>query len=244
MAGGIDWFRWHHGTVTDQKFPLIARRAQASVAEVIAVWACLLEAASMAAERGHVGDPDFEAMDCALGMKDGTAQRVHEAMQDREMVAEDGTLPAWQKRQPKREREEDPEAVAARQRAKRERDKADSSHVTPSHATSRQKTPRGEESREELIPPQPPKGEGRFPEFWAVWPQSDRKQDRKKCLEKWRRKGFDSQADAIVAHVEAMKVSRLWREGYDPAPMTYLNGERWLDGAAADAAQGQFAGAL
>ncbi len=25
MAGGIDWFRWHHGSVTDPKFQLIAK---------------------------------------------------------------------------------------------------------------------------------------------------------------------------------------------------------------------------
>jgi hypothetical protein len=150
MAGGIDWFRWHHGTVTDQKFPLIARRAQASVAEVIAVWACLLEAASMAAERGDPGLPDFEAMDCALGMEEGTAERIYGSMQARSMVSEGGTLPAWEKRQPKREREGDPTA-AERQRNKRARDKAES-HVTPDHATSRQETHRGEESRGDISP--------------------------------------------------------------------------------------------
>lgn len=54
MAGGIDWFRWHHGSVTDQKFPLIAKRAGSSVAEVIAVWACLLEAACATVPRGSI----------------------------------------------------------------------------------------------------------------------------------------------------------------------------------------------
>ena len=51
----MHWFRWHHGTVTDPKFGLIAKKAGASVAQVIAIWAYLLEAASAAEERGHPG---------------------------------------------------------------------------------------------------------------------------------------------------------------------------------------------
>lgn len=87
-------------------------------------------------------------------------------------------------------------------------------------------------SREEksINTPLPPKGEGRFPEFWTSWPASPRKQDRKKCLEKWRRKGWDSIADTIIAHVVVCKASSQWLDGYDPAPLTYLNGERWNDG--------------
>lgn len=27
MAGGIDWFRWHHGSVTDPKLQLVAGNA-------------------------------------------------------------------------------------------------------------------------------------------------------------------------------------------------------------------------
>lgn len=43
MAGGIDWFRWHHGSVNDPKFRLVARRACVRVGDVIALWALLLE---------------------------------------------------------------------------------------------------------------------------------------------------------------------------------------------------------
>jgi hypothetical protein len=98
------------------------------------------------------------------------------------------------------------------------------------------------EDKKKKYPPTP-QGEGRFAEFWTSWPASPRKQDRKKCLEKWRRHGWDAEADAIVAHVEACKASRAWREGYEPAPMTYLNGERWRDGAPVEAARSVFEGA-
>jgi len=149
MAGGIDWFRWHHGSVSDQKFPLVARRASASVAEVIAVWACLLERASMNEEcRGALGDlPDFEAMDCALGMPDGRAQAIFEQLQQRAMIDEHLQISAWPRRQPKRE----DAGAAERQRAKRARDAeaqgVTSDQVTQSHTESREVTT--EESREE-----------------------------------------------------------------------------------------------
>lgn len=142
MAGGIDWFRWHHGSVNDQKFGLIARKAGASVAEVIAVWACLLEAASASADRGNVGEPDYEAIDCALGMDDGTAKRIYERMQERSIVDQNGRITSWEKRQPKRE----DDTATDRKRRQRERDKdvvtQESRGVTQSHD-------REEESREE-----------------------------------------------------------------------------------------------
>ncbi|MBQ1761930.1 MAG: hypothetical protein IIZ92_03400 [Aquincola sp.] len=171
MAGGIDWFRWHHGTVNDQKFPLVARKSGASVAEVIAVWACLLERASCADVRGTLGEPDFEAMDCALGMADGKSAAIYEALQARALIDSDARVTAWSKRQPKREND----GAAERKRAQREREAAerDAAEREQSlcdaaekqgqegdkggcHAMSRDVTT--EKSREEEIPPIPPKG--------------------------------------------------------------------------------------
>lgn len=161
MAGGIDWFRWHHGSVNDPKFQLVAKRSKSSVAEVIAVWASLLEAASMAERRGTAGSIDYEAMDCALGLEDGQSARIVDAMRSRALVdGEDCQITSWEKRQPKREREDD--GAAERKRNQRAREAQASASplapdgvtdgVTPCHATSRQKTPRGEERREEEIP--------------------------------------------------------------------------------------------
>jgi hypothetical protein len=151
MAGGIDWFRWHHGSVSDPKFQLVAKKAGASVAEVIAVWACLLEAASQSEQRGSAGTPDFEALDCSLGLADGKAKTIYERMQDRSLVAGDGEISSWEKRQPKRE----DDSAADRKRKQRELESVQmrddllapqrpdaSRDVTQSHD-------RGEESREE-----------------------------------------------------------------------------------------------
>jgi hypothetical protein len=151
MAGGIDWFRWHHGSVSDPKFQLVAKKAGASVAEVIAVWACLLEAASQSEQRGSAGTPDFEALDCSLGLADGKAKTIYERMQDRSLVAGDGEISSWEKRQPKRE----DDSAADRKRKQRElesvqmRDDLLAPHRPDASRDVTQSHYRGEESREE-----------------------------------------------------------------------------------------------
>lgn len=69
-----------------------------------------------------------------------------------------------------------------------------------------------------------------FAEFWTTWPTTSRKQDRKKCAEHWQRNKLAEHMQAILAHVQASKAGRQWREGFEPAPLTYLRGERWRDG--------------
>lgn len=255
MAGGIDWFRWHHGTVTDQKFPLVARRAGASVAECIAVWACLLESASMnEAERGSLGsEPDFEAMDCALGLPDGRAKAIFEAMQQRALVSEDLGISAWAKRQPKRERQDENSTERSRAfRAKQRQATPESADATPCNARQRTETPRVEKSREEKYTPLPPSGEpaepAGFARFWSSWPKSERKGGKAKCLQVWWRAKLEGQSDAIFAHVKAMSLSSEWQResgAYIPAPLVYLNQRRW-DGAEVGSAEQQdrWAGAL
>jgi hypothetical protein len=165
VANGIDWFRWHHGSVNDPKFGLVAKKAKARVGDVIAIWALVLEQASASTDRGQFNDIDCEATDFLLGAEDGTTARILEAMQGRGLISGD-RVTRWEDRQPKRERVDN--TAAERKRAQRERDSerdsdkdGDDSDVTPSHATSHQVTPREEKSREELKPPIPPKGGGK-----------------------------------------------------------------------------------
>lgn len=47
-----DWFRWYDGTSRDGKFQVVAREAEVTVAEVIGVWAAILEDASCDDHRG------------------------------------------------------------------------------------------------------------------------------------------------------------------------------------------------
>ena len=98
--------------------------------------------------------------------------------------------------------------------------------------------------REEKKTPQPPRGGClRFEEFWTAWPKSDRKQDKVKCADKWRRQGFDEVADAILADVAGRRTGRKWLDDggkFIEAPLTYLNGKRWEDGADVEPEQEQF----
>lgn len=143
MACGIDWFRWHHGSVTDPKFQLVARRSGASLPDVLAVWAYLLEKASAAEFRGCFGEIDGEAVDCLFGFDDGTTNAILGQMVERSLISDDYVV-AWDKRQPKRERDGD--NSTERVRAFRQKQ----SHETPCNAKKRQETPREEKSREEV----------------------------------------------------------------------------------------------
>lgn len=158
----MDWFRWHHGTVADRKWPRIASRAGTTVANVIAVWAALLEAASQAEDRGavHLSDDDCEDLDAALGMPADTTRAVIAELCARDLIGADNRLTAWDRRQPRRERDDN---SAERVRKYRERQRAASSGeaaqetpgmasetgVTPCNAAETEETPRGEEIRGE-----------------------------------------------------------------------------------------------
>lgn len=138
------WFRWYSGSVTDPKFQLVARRAGVTLPAVLAVWAYLLESAGQAEDRGCFGGVDTESLDVLFGFPDGdTVTRRVLAEFEARGLTKAGRISAWDKRQPKRER--DDKTAAARQRAYRERQ----DQVTPSNASTDQKTPRGDKRRED-----------------------------------------------------------------------------------------------
>lgn len=70
----------------------------------------------------------------------------------------------------------------------------------------------------------------KFGAFWDLWPSSCRKVDKAKCVKKWKAEKLNLFAEQILSHVAQMKRSKQWLEGYEPSPLTYLNGRRWEDG--------------
>jgi len=174
MAQAMVWYRAYHGTVADPVFGVVAARSKQRRGDVITMWHYLLEEASASSDRGNPGRPDFEAIDLLLGMDEGGAQAIYVAMMAKGLVIEaTGRLEAWDRRQPKRER--DDSTATDRKRAQRARDAAAdtesctdaesngvteehetshaaSRHVTPDDDASRQVTPREEERREEVKP--------------------------------------------------------------------------------------------
>lgn len=138
----MDWFRWHHGSVTDPKFQLVARKAGASLPDVLAVWAYMLEQASAHEDRGYFGCMDAEALDVLFNFPstDTRTANIIESLEARGLTA-GGRIVRWDKRQPKREREGDNStARVAEHRAKKR-------HETPSNASESQETPRLDEIR-------------------------------------------------------------------------------------------------
>ena len=151
----MDWFRWHHGSVNDPKFQLVARKSGASVAEVIAVWATLLESASMSDTRGNLGQLDFEAIDCFLGLTEGLSQNIKSVMSERGLLDTDSnTVSSWKKRQPAREREDLTSTDRVRAYRERKANGTDNDdvngmkhHETPCNAEKRLDESRLDESR-------------------------------------------------------------------------------------------------
>lgn len=71
--------------------------------------------------------------------------------------------------------------------------------------------------------------DSRFDEFWEVWPEQ-RKRDKKKARDVWKRKKLDRMADTIIPDVQKRQAEdNQWLRGFVPMPTTYLNGDRWED---------------
>lgn len=82
------------------------------------------------------------------------------------------------------------------------------------------------------------KPEKPFDRFWSAWPSSPRKVGKVDCERRWKREHLDAKIDEIICHVEAMKGTQQWKDGFEPAPATYLNQKRWNDGVPADQPRG------
>ena len=102
---------------------------------------------------------------------------------------------------------------------------------------------RREEKKEEY-PPTPRKRAGgqRFEEFWLSWPKNERKQDKAKCLDHWKRHDLDELADSILSDVRTKRGTTKWSEGFVEAPLVYLRGKRWEDGVTPQAVGGSDVG--
>jgi uncharacterized protein YdaU (DUF1376 family) len=66
-----------------------------------------------------------------------------------------------------------------------------------------------------------------FSEFWKAWPSNERKVDKKGCYKIWVKQRLDEKYEQIIAHLEKIKDSKSWKDGFYPLPATYLNQERW-----------------
>ena len=92
------WFRAYENISSDPKWPIVARRANVNVGTVISIWIALLDHASQNEERGSLDFFDCETIDALYGYEDGVCQRVVDAMNAKNLIA-DGRVANWEKRQ-------------------------------------------------------------------------------------------------------------------------------------------------
>lgn len=120
----MEWLKWHICSAIDPKFSIVARRSGHNVAAVIAIWAMLLERACQAEERGNIGGFDCEAADVALGLPDGAACAIIDALQSKGLIHGD-RVANWEKRQ----NTDVTEAARERKRLQREREKLEAERL-------------------------------------------------------------------------------------------------------------------
>lgn len=155
----MEWFRWYHGAISDPKWPLIARKSGQSIGAVVSIWASLLEHASQEQARGSVDGFNPEAIDALYGYEDETTVTVCNAMRNAGVINAENIISSWEKRQPKRERDDD---SSERVKRFREKQKANNSgeigigngvetggnaNVTPSNAQNRTEQNRAEKKK-------------------------------------------------------------------------------------------------
>lgn len=115
----MKWFRWYHGSITDPKFKVAARKANQSLTAVMCIWAAVLERSSQSSQRGCIEGFDPESMDVHFDLEDGATQAILDAFEAKGLLLE-GCVVNWDSRQPKREREDN---STERSRKSRERKK-------------------------------------------------------------------------------------------------------------------------
>jgi len=143
------WFRLWADMVNDPKWRTIARVSKQEISRVIAVALHMMTCASSATNRGHTEGWNDEDVATALDVETEDVAAIREAMQGR--VLDGDYLTGWEKRQPKREREDDGSTERSRQSRQRqkEQDEATQRHATPCNTNDNHATPREEEIREE-----------------------------------------------------------------------------------------------
>jgi hypothetical protein len=142
-----DWLRLWHDMPTDPKWRVIARKSGQPLPCVIALYTLMLTTASAADDRGSIASLTDEDAAAALDMDEEDVAAIKAAMTGR--VLDGDRLTGWERRQPKRERENDDSS----QRVKKHREakaNAVTEDVTPRNAMQRQETPREEKSREDI----------------------------------------------------------------------------------------------
>ncbi len=112
----------------DAKLKVIAKRSQQTMAHVVTVWLCVLDAASRHKNRGTV-EVDSEQIAVVQDMDQTAVESILQAFREKGMITEDNRITSWETRQ----------YLSDKERAQRARDKK-KQDVTENHTASRSVT--------------------------------------------------------------------------------------------------------
>lgn len=94
----MEWYRAYHGMPYDPKLKVVARRSGQPMSSVVAVWACVLDAASQHDPRGTINiDPEEIAVFQDMEME--AVEAILDALKSKNLIDEDNHLTNWHKRQ-------------------------------------------------------------------------------------------------------------------------------------------------
>ncbi len=94
----MEWYRAYHGLPHDPKLQVIAKRTGQPMAVVVAVWVCVLDAASQHDPRGMI-EVDPEEIAVIQHVELEAIEAILQAFRDKKMLDENDHLTAWDKRQ-------------------------------------------------------------------------------------------------------------------------------------------------
>ena len=134
----MEWYRAYHGMPYDSKLHVISKRSNQPMAHVVAIWLCVLDAASQHDPRG-VCRLDPEEVSVMQDISLDAVENILKSFRDRGMITSEDIVASWSKRQRRTSTERSREA-----RSKKQQDATDCNDKPQSAANE---TPREEQSR-------------------------------------------------------------------------------------------------
>lgn len=204
------WFRLYSKTITDTKLIAVTEALRWRYVALLCIQ-CNGEYETM---------PDDEIA-LALRITEEEWLSTKEIFIKRKLLDSDGTITSWEKLQ----YISDLKDPTAAERQKRYRDNKRNNR----NATVTSRSPESDTDTDKTSKTNVRSSTSRFDEFWNIWPKTARKVAKSAAYKKWVAKKLDAIADQIIAHVDSMKKTKQWIDGFEPAPLTYINQGRWAD---------------
>lgn len=221
------WFRSWHGAPTDQKWSLIAKKADVPTSLVVAfIWA-LMDRASQSSDRGSFAGVDLEVMADYLNCDETQLKRIVTQCNARNVTCDDRFV-SWEKRQPKRE--DDTSTNRVRKFRKLQKEQSLSDDETQCNAVKRNETldkireDKNIDKEKYKKENQPLAALAEFDEFYKFYPK---KVGKGQAVKAWRSAIKKASAEQIIAGLRRFDFNP--DRQYVPNPATWLNGERWAD---------------